>query len=159
MVSIKVIAVGSLTEKFYQNAQDEFLKRLSRFAKVTVLEIKDEKAPQKTSEKMRQNIMEAEAKRALEKIAPSDYVIVLDLGGKMLTSEELAAKMEELMQQSDSLVFVIGGSLGLHSSILSRANFRLCLSKMTFTHNMARIFLLEQLYRGFKIINGEPYHK
>jgi len=159
MIHIKVIAVGSLTETFYTQAQKEYCKRLSRFADISILELEDEKTPQKLSEAMRNKILETEADRVLDKIQTNDYVIALDLNGAALCSEELAQKIDKIMLENDRITFLIGGSLGLHPKLLKRANFSLSLSKMTFTHNMARILLLEQLYRSFKILNGEPYHK
>ena len=155
MVKIKILAVGKLSEKFYRDAQDEFTKRLSRYASVSVIQIEDEKAPQNASPAQQEQIICTEGERLLARLSPQDYLITLDLRGKRLDSLQFA----KATQQNSSVAFAIGGSLGLSGAVLRRADLSLCLSEMTLTHNMARIFLLEQLYRAFKIQNHEPYHK
>ena len=159
MVKIKILAIGKLSEKFYRDAQDEFTKRLSRYASVSILQIEDEKAPQNASSAQQEQIVHAEGERLLARLAPQDYLIALDLRGERLDSLHFAQKTEQIMLQNSSIAFAIGGSLGLSDAVLRRADLSLCLSEMTLTHNMARIFLLEQLYRAFKIQNHEPYHK
>ena len=159
MVKIKILAVGKLSEKFYRDAQDEFTKRLSRYASVSVIQIEDEKAPQYASPAQQEQIICTEGERLLARLSPQDYLITLDLRGKRLDSLQFAKATQQIMLQNSSVAFAIGGSLGLSGAVLRRADLSLCLSEMTLTHNMARIFLLEQLYRAFKIQNHEPYHK
>ena len=153
MVKIKILAVGKLSEKFYRDAQDEFTKRLSRYASVSVIQIEDEKAPQNASPAQQEQIICTEGERLLARLSPQDYLITLDLRGKRLDSLQFAKATQQIMLQNSSVAFAIGGA------VLRRADLSLCLSEMTLTHNMARIFLLEQLYRAFKIQNHEPYHK
>lgn len=159
MLKIKVLCVGDLSESFYKSAQQEYLKRLGRYCDITVCQVPDEKAPGNISGAMEEQIKQRECAKMLDKLRPDDLVVALDLSGKELTSPQLAQRLDGYAMLGKSICFVIGGSLGLSKELLARANERLCLSKMTFTHNMARILLLEQLYRGFKINANEPYHK
>lgn len=159
-MKLRVICVGRLKEKFYTDAVNEFKKRLSRFAEVEIVELADEKAPEKLSDAELEQIKLAEGRRILAKLADGETVVALDIKGVQLSSTELAEKLKNLMLEGKSrIAFIIGGSNGLSSEVLSRADFKLSFSKMTFSHQIFRIMLMEQLYRAFKIINNEPYHK
>ena len=159
-MNITIISVGKIKEKFLKSAIDEYSKRLSRYCKLNIIEVPDEKTPDNASEKEELIIKEKEGDAILKKIRDNMYVIALDLNGKHITSEELAGKLSDLSVQGKSnIAFVIGGSLGIAPQVLSRANYKLCFSKMTFPHQLFRVMLLEQIYRGFRINSGEPYHK
>jgi len=159
-MKLRVICVGRLKEKFYTDAVNEFKKRLSRFAEVEIVELADEKAPEKLSDAELEQIKLAEGRRILGKLADGETVVALDIKGVQLSSTELAEKLKNLMLEGKSrIAFIIGGSNGLSSEVLARADFKLSFSKMTFSHQIFRIMLMEQLYRAFKIINNEPYHK
>ena len=154
-MTVKLICVGRLKEKFYGDACAEFKKRISRFA-----EVADEKAPEQLSKAEMDQVKRAEGERILAKVAPGDYLIAMDLKGEQLTSTEMASRLQGIMNSGGSRIdFVIGGSLGLSPDVLQRADLRLCFGKPTFSHQIFRIMLLEQIYRCFKIINNEPYHK
>lgn len=159
-MKLRVICVGRLKEKFYTDAVNEFKKRLSRFAEVEIVELADEKAPEKLSDAELEQIKLAEGRRILAKLADGETVVALEIRGVQLSSTELAEKLKNLMLEGKSrIAFIIGGSNGLSAEVLSRADFRLSFSKMTFSHQIFRVMLMEQLYRAFKIINNEPYHK
>ncbi|MBQ7061049.1 MAG: 23S rRNA (pseudouridine(1915)-N(3))-methyltransferase RlmH [Clostridia bacterium] len=159
-MKLRIICVGRLKENFYRDAVNEFLKRLSRYAEVELIELADEKAPEKLSSAELEGVRLSEGRRILEKLREGDTVIALDILGKQLSSTELAEKLSGwLLEGRSRLAFVIGGSNGLSAEVLSRADFRLSFSKMTFSHQIFRVMLLEQLYRAFKINAGEPYHK
>lgn len=157
---ITVVCVGKIKEKYFTMGIDEYSKRLSRYCKLEILQVPDEKTPDNASEAEELMIKKKEGERILKNIKDNAYVIALAIEGKMLTSEELADKIDKLGVGGDShIVFVIGGSLGLDDEVLKRADYKLSFSKMTFPHQMMRMVLLEQVYRGYRIINGEPYHK
>lgn len=159
-MDITIIAVGKIKEKYMVQAVKEYSKRLSRYCNLNIIEVEDERAPENLSPKQMEMVKDKEGKRILSKIPPSGYVISLVIDGKSLSSEELSAKMEELMINGiNNITFIIGGSLGLSQEVIDRSNFKLSFSKMTFPHQLMRIILLEQVYRGFKIMRGEPYHK
>ncbi len=159
-MKITVITVGKIKEKYLKNAIAEYSKRLSRYCKLEILEVADEKTPDGASEIVEENIREKEGERILKLIKEDAYVITLEISGKMLTSEELADRIETLgIQGKSHLVFVIGGSIGLGREVLRRSDYALSFSKMTFPHQLMRVILLEQIYRSYRIINGEPYHK
>jgi len=159
-LNIKVVAVGKLKEKYLAAALQEYLKRLGPYAQVEVVEVPDEKTPDKASPGEEELILRKEAEAIGRQIKPGSYVIALAIQGKMLSSEELAGFINDLgVKGRSNVVIVIGGSLGLHETILKRADYQLSFSKMTFPHQLMRVILLEQLYRAFKIIKGEPYHK
>ncbi len=160
MLHVKIAAVGRLKERALQELVGEYAKRLGAYCRLDMVEVADEKAPETLSAAQRDAVMAAEAERLLRHIAPGDYVVVLAIGGDTLSSEDLAARLEKLaVSGRGSLVFLIGGSLGLGPSVLRRADLRLSLSRMTFPHQLARLILTEQLYRAFKINRNEPYHK
>jgi len=156
-MKVKIIAVGKI-QRMYGDIQSEFEKRLSRYARCEIIEVGDEQAPENLSELQRKAVQLTEWEKIEKKLDAKDFLIVLDGTGKMLSSTELADEME-VWQTKGNMVFALGGSLGFHENALKRANYVLSLSKMTFTHSMARTVLLEQIYRGFKIIAKEPYHK
>lgn len=159
-MKITVITVGKIKEKYLKDAIAEYRKRLSRYCKLEILEVADEKTPDGASEIVEENIREKEGERILKLIKEDAYVITLEISGKMLTSEELADRIETLgIQGKSHLVFVIGGSIGLGREVLRRSDYALSFSKMTFPHQLMRVILLEQIYRSYRIINGEPYHK
>ncbi|WP_294354011.1 23S rRNA (pseudouridine(1915)-N(3))-methyltransferase RlmH [uncultured Clostridium sp.] len=159
-MNITVIAVGKLKEKYLKQAIDEYAKRLSRYCKLDIIELQDEKTPDNASEKEELMIKEKEGKAILSKIKDNAYAVAMDLKGKQITSEELASFISNCgVMGNSNIVFVIGGSLGLSDEVIKRANYKLCFSKMTFPHQLFRVMLLEQVYRGFRIINNEPYHK
>jgi len=159
-VNITIVTVGKLKEKYLKMGIEEFSKRLGAYAKVNVVEVADEKAPESLSDADMEIVKKKEAERILAKVGADTYVIALAIEGKMKTSEELAADLESLMTYGRSKVaFVIGGSLGLHDSVIKRADELLSFSKMTFPHQMMKLILLEQVYRAFRIMKNEPYHK
>lgn len=157
---ISVVCVGKIKEKYLKLGIDEFSKRLSKYCKLEVIELDDEKAPENLSDKEMLIIKEKEGKKILSKIKDNSYVIALAIDGKNLSSEELADTINNLgVRGTSHIVFVIGGSLGLSDEVLRRANYKLSFSKMTFPHQLMRLILLEQVYRAYRINNGEPYHK
>ncbi|WP_077329727.1 23S rRNA (pseudouridine(1915)-N(3))-methyltransferase RlmH [Virgibacillus siamensis] len=159
-MNIKIIAVGKLKEKYLKQGIQEYLKRLNSYAKVDIVEVADEKAPENMSEAEMQEVMRKEGERILSNIGQDTYVITLEIEGKMLASEQLAAKMDELATYGKSkIAFVIGGSLGISKDVRHRSDLALSFSKMTFPHQVMRLILLEQVYRAFRIIRNEPYHK
>ncbi|MBS4196456.1 23S rRNA (pseudouridine(1915)-N(3))-methyltransferase RlmH [Lederbergia citri] len=159
-MNITIITVGKLKEKYLKQGIDEYLKRLSAYAKVDIIEIPDEKAPEILSENEMLQVKAKEGSRILSKIHPDAHVIALAIEGKMKTSEEFAERIDHLATYGKSkIVFVIGGSLGLSEDVMKRADETLSFSKMTFPHQLMRLILVEQVYRAFRIIKGEPYHK
>ena len=159
-MKITVLTVGKIKEKYLVQGIAEYSKRLSRYCKLEILEVADEKTPDKASEAVEVQIRDTEGKRLLKYIREDDYVVALAIQGKMLGSVELSKLVENLgIQGKSSLVFVIGGSLGLSDEVLSRADFLLSFSRMTFPHQLMRMILLEQVYRGYRIMMHEPYHK
>ena len=157
-MNIKIISVGKLKEKFWQDAAKEYEKRLSRYCKTEIIEIPDRKNPDLSSEKLCLEVMEKEGAEILSKIK-NEYVIALCIEGKKLSSESLAEKIEEIKNTKGAVTFVIGGSLGLSKEVKERADFKLSFSDMTFPHAIAKVLLLEQVYKAFKINSGESYHK
>ncbi len=159
-MKITIVAVGKVKEKFYRSAVEEFEKRLSRYCRLEVTEVADEQTPDGASEALERQIKEKEGQRILKQVREGDWVCALAIEGKMLDSVELSRKIEELGIGGEShLVFVIGGSLGLSAQVLERADFLLSFSKMTFPHQLMRVILLEQIYRSYRIMRKEPYHK
>lgn len=157
---ITVVAVGKIKEKFYQDAIAEYSKRLSRYCRLEIVQVADEKTPDGASPALEEQIKEKEGRRILESIKDGSFVIALAIDGTAPDSVELAKKVENWgISGVSHLVFVIGGSLGLSREVLARADYRLSFSRMTFPHQLMRVILLEQLYRSYRIIQGEPYHK
>ena len=159
-MKITVITVGKIKEKYLRDAIAEYTKRLSRYCKLEIIEVADEKTPDQAGETVEEQIRDKEGERILKYIRDDMYVITLEIDGKMLSSEELADKINMLgIQGQSSVAFVIGGSIGLGREVLKRSDYALSFSKMTFPHQLMRVILLEQVYRSYRIINGEPYHK
>lgn len=158
-MNINIVAVGSIKEKFFKDAVSEYAKRLSRYVKLNIIEVKDEKTPAMASALEEEKIKEVEAERILSKL-PNGYVVALTIDGKKYSSEELAKRMEKYdILSKGNLSFIIGGSLGLHKNVIDRADEKLSFSEMTFPHQLMRVILLEQIYRAYRIRNNEPYHK
>lgn len=155
-----IVTVGKIKEKYLKDAIAEYSKRLSKYCKLEIIEVADEKTPDNASEVVEEMIRDKEAERILKYIKDDAYVITLEINGKQLSSEELANKIDILgIQGTSHIVFVIGGSIGLGKDVLKRSDYALSFSKMTFPHQLMRVVLLEQIYRSYRIINGEPYHK
>jgi 23S rRNA (pseudouridine1915-N3)-methyltransferase len=154
-----VVCVGRLREKGYAAAAEEYLKRLSRYGKTEIVELPDLPEPANASDADRAQVMEKEGQSILARLKPADHVIALCIDGPQFTSEAFAARVSQLEMRGKRIVFVIGGSLGLSPAVIQRADEKLSLSKMTFPHQLARVLLLEQLYRACKINAGERYHK
>jgi len=156
---IKIISVGKIKEKYLQEGIDEYAKRLSRYVQLDMIEVNDERAPENLSQKEKTIIKDKEADRILSKL-DNDFIIALDMKGKNFDSIQLAKKIRDTFSyQSSNIAFIIGGSLGLSQVILQKANLKLSFSKLTFPHQLMKLILLEQIYRSFRIINNEPYHK
>ena len=156
-MNIKVIAVGKIKEQYLKDAIKEYEKRLSSFCTFSVVEVQ---AEQITDEALSEKYKELEAERILQAIKPNSFVITLEIKGKQLSSEAFAEKLKEIANDGiNDVSFIIGGANGLHKNVTDISSFKLSFSSMTFTHQMARIILLEQLYRSFKILKNEPYHR
>ena len=159
-MNISIITVGKLKEKYLKQGIAEYTKRLSSYAKIEIIELPDEKAPENLSETDMLIVKQKEGERILSKIAPDTHVIALAIEGSMKSSEQLADTLDRLATYGKSKVaFVIGGSLGLSDEVMKRSNEALSFSKMTFPHQLMRLILVEQIYRAFRINRGEPYHK
>lgn len=159
-MNISIITVGKLKEKYLKMGIDEYAKRLGSYAKIDLIEVADEKAPEQLSDAEMEIVKKKEAERILAKIGQDTYVIALAIDGKQKTSEQMAKDIESLMTYGRSKVaFVIGGSLGLHDDVLKRADEQQSFGKMTLPHQLMKLVLIEQIYRSFRIIKGEPYHK
>ena len=159
-MKITLVTVGKIKEKFFEDAIKEYSKRLSRYCKLEILQVADEKTPEGASEAVELQIKEKEGQRILSLIRDDAYVIALAIEGKMLDSEELAERIEKLgVSGISQIVFVIGGSLGLSAQVMKRADYALSFSRMTFPHQLMRVVLLEQIYRSYRIMNLQPYHK
>lgn len=159
-MKIKVVTVGKLKEKYLKDGIAEYSKRISRFAKFEMIELSDEKTPDKASESENQKILEIEGQRILSKIADRDFVIVLAIEGKTFFSEEFSKQLEETsIKGFSTLTFIIGVSLGLSSSVKNRANLSVSFGRLTLPHQLMRLVLVEQIYRAFTIQQGFPYHK
>lgn len=159
-MNISIVTVGKLKEKYLKSGIEEYTKRLGSYCKISEIEVADEKAPEQLSDADMEIVKKKEGDRILAKISADAYVIALAIDGKMKTSEQLAKDLEFLMTYGRSkVVFVIGGSLGLHDEVLKRADEKLSFSKMTFPHQLMKLILVEQVYRAFRIMKNEPYHK
>ena len=159
-MNITLICVGRLKEKYWKDAVSEYEKRLSRYCRLKIEEVADEPAPEQLHDGDRERVMAKEAERIRKKIPSGSYIAALAVEGKAFSSEELSAWMDRLWTGSvSSLTLIIGGSLGIHPSLLKEADILLSFSRMTFPHQLMRVITLEQLYRAFKISSGEPYHK
>ncbi|MDO5392035.1 MAG: 23S rRNA (pseudouridine(1915)-N(3))-methyltransferase RlmH [Eubacteriales bacterium] len=159
-MNIRILSVGKIKEKYLRDGIAEYSKRLGRYCKLSFSQVSDEKTPDGASQAQEEAIRKTEGERLLKQIKDSDYVIALALDGKMMDSPTLASHLEKLTVQGNSTIdFVIGGSLGLSDEVLRRADEKLCFSLMTFPHQLMQMILLEQIYRSYRIINHEPYHK
>ena len=159
-MNILIITVGKLKEKYLKQGVEEYVKRLSAYAKVVIIEVADEKAPEELSDLEMAQVKQREGQRLLAKISPDTHVIALAINGNMQSSEELADTLDKLATYGKSkIAFIIGGSLGLSDEVLQRANEQLSFSRMTFPHQLMRLLLVEQISRAFRINRGEPYHK
>lgn len=159
-MKITIVTVGKIKEKYLKDAIAEYSKRLSKYCKLEIIEVADEKTPDNASAVVEEQIRAKEAERILKHVKEDAYVITLEIHGKQLTSEELADKIEKLgVQGTSHIMLIIGGSIGLGEEVLRRSDFALSFSKMTFPHQLMRVILLEQIYRSYRIISGEPYHK
>lgn len=157
---ITLVTVGKMKEKYLRDAVAEYAKRLGKYCKLEIIEVADEKTKESASELEETLVRSKEGERILRHVRDEAYVFTLEIQGKQITSEELADKLERLGVQGKShIMFIIGGSIGLGKEVLERSDFALSFSRMTFPHQLMRVILLEQIYRGFRIINGEPYHK
>ena len=159
MLNIQVICIGKIKEKYLKDAINEYSKRLSKYCKLEILELPDEKIPDKLSEKSIDEIKEKECSNIISHFKKDSYKIALDLTGKQLSSVDFSKKLEDISLINSNITFVIGGSLGLNENLLTTCQEKICFSKMTFPHQLIRVFLLEQIFRGFKISNNETYHR
>ena len=150
---IKIICIGKIKEQFYRDAIEEYLKRLSKYTKLELIELNDINSDNTNI------ILEKERDEILSKIKEKDYIITLEIEGKELDSIELSNKINELQINNSNITFIIGGSYGIHQDIKNMSNYKLSFSKLTFPHQLFRVMLLEQIYRSFKILNNETYHK
>ena len=158
-MNINIICVGKIKEKYFQGAIEEYSKRLSRFARLTITEVADEKIPDNASEKECEIVKSREGEKILSRLGDSSYVITLCIEGKEMSSEALAGKIADISMISSNITFIIGGSLGLSDTVKSKSQLRLSFGQMTLPHQLMRVVLLEQIYRAFKINNNESYHK
>lgn len=159
-MKLTLVTVGKLKEKYLKEGIEEYSKRLSRFCELQIIEVEDEQAPENLSLSQEAIVKKKEAERIIKKVKDGSVLILLDLKGKKLSSEGFADKLNSFFISGKSnITFVIGGSLGLSEELIQRADYRICLSDMTFPHQLVRLILLEQIYRAFKILNGETYHK
>lgn len=160
MLHINIICVGKLKEKYLQDAISEYSKRLSRYCILNIIELSDEKLPSNLNDSLINQIKEKESNNIISHIDKNSYVIALDLKGKQYSSEDFSEKISNIaLNSSSSITFIIGGTLGLSQNVLKYSNELVCFSKMTFPHQLIRIFLLEQIFRSFKILNNETYHR
>lgn len=159
MLYVNVVCVGKVKEKFFRDAIDEYSKRLSKYCKLEITELPDEKIPDKLNESVINEVKQKECNNIISHLKKDSYVIALDLKGKEFSSEDFSKKLDSISMQNSKITFIIGGSLGLTDKLLSLCNEKICFSKMTFPHQLIRIFLIEQIYRAFKISSGESYHK
>ena len=159
-VKIDIVCVGKIKEKYFTMAINEYSKRLSKYIKLNIIEVADEQTPDGASKAVEEEIKKKEADRILKNIKPDTFVVTLEIKGEMLDSVSLSKKIEDIgVRGFGNIAFVIGGSLGLYESVSKRSNYKLSFSKMTFPHQLMRVILLEQIYRAYRILNNEPYHK
>lgn len=159
MLNLNIVCVGKIKEKYLKDAIGEYSKRISKFCNINIVEVDDEKLPSKIYPTTIEEIKNKECKKITNALKKDSYIIALDLSGKQLTSEEFAGKISDISVNGNSTIsFIIGGTLGLTNEILDLADFKLSFSKMTFPHQLIRVFMLEQIFRGFKILNNETYH-
>ena len=158
MISINIICIGKIKEKYLKDAIEEYSKRLSKYCKLNILELQDEKVPVPLNESIAKQIKQKECKLIESYIPEKSYKIALDLNGNQLSSEEFSKKIDEVSLSNSKITLIIGGTLGFDENFLEKMDYIICFSKMTFPHQLIRVFLLEQLFRSFKISNNETYH-
>ena len=158
-MNINIICIGKLKEKYLKDAVDEYSKRLTRFANLQIIELPDEKIPERSSDKIEEKILKKEGELILSKLKKDSFIIAMCVEGKLISSEELAATIKNVSQTSSNITFIIGGSLGLSDSVKKCAHTRISFGKITLPHQLMRVILLEQIYRAFRIMKNEPYHK
>lgn len=158
-MNILIICVGKLKEKYLKDAIDEYSKRLSKFASVEISEIPDQKIPEKSNDKIDAQILEKEGAQILSKIKPDSFVIAMCIEGNLVSSEDIAKKLNDITMTKSHITFIIGGSLGLSNEVKKRADFKMSFGKITLPHQLMRVVLTEQIYRAFKINANESYHK
>ncbi len=159
MLNVNIICIGSLKERYFTDAVNEYTKRLTRYCKINIIELSEEKIADKATDAQIENTLKKEGEKILSKISGSDYVIAMCIEGKNLSSQELSQKLNDISMSSGTVDFVIGGSWGLSEKIKNRADFKLSVSKMTFPHQLFRVMLCEQIYRAFSITANAKYHK
>ena len=159
MLNINIVCVGKIKENYLKDAIAEYSKRLSRFCNLNIIELQDEELPEKLNDSVINEVKNKECNKMIQAIKKDSYIICLDLKGKDFSSEEFSKKLDNIaLNFNSSITFIIGGTLGLNQEILSLSSEKICFSKMTFPHQLIRVFLLEQLFRAFKISNNETYH-
>ena len=159
MLNINIVCIGKIKENYLKDAISEYSKRLNKFCNLNIIELSDEKLPSKLNDSIISEIKNKECNKIIQNIKKDSYVICLDLKGKQFSSEEFSGKLDNIaLNFNSSITFIIGGTLGLNDEVLSLASEKICFSKMTFPHQLIRVFLLEQLFRAFKISNNETYH-
>lgn len=159
MLNINIICVGKVKESYFKDAINEYSKRLSKYCNLKIIELPDEKLPNKIYDSTIEEVKNKECRKIIETIKKDSYVICLDLKGKEMSSEEFSKKIENIsLNFNSTITFIIGGTLGMTNELLNMANEKICFSKMTFPHQLFRVFLLEQIFRAFKISNNETYH-
>ncbi len=160
MLTINIVCIGKIKENYLKEAVAEYSKRLIKYCNLKLIELPDEKLPNNLSVAIEEDIKQKECKNIIAHLKKDSYIICLDLKGKQLSSEEFSKKIEEIsLNSNSSITFIIGGTLGLTKEILDISNESICFSKMTFPHQLIRVFLLEQIFRAFKISKGETYHR
>lgn len=159
MLNIHIVCVGKIKEKYLKDAILEYSKRLSKYCKLEIIELQDEKIPDKLNSSLENEIKNKECLNILNHLPKDSFNIALDLKGKEFSSEEFSEKLDSLSMENSHICFIIGGSLGLTKELLDKCNLKICFSKMTFPHQLIRVFLLEQIFRAFKISHGETYHR
>ncbi len=158
MLSINIVCIGKIKENYLKEAIEEYSKRISKYCNIKIIELQDEKLPDKMYQSLLDGVKEKECSKIKENLKKDSYIIALDLKGKEYSSEEFSKKIEDVSITNSSITFIIGGTLGLNDEIRKLANEKICFSKMTFPHQLIRVFLLEQIYRAFKISKNETYH-
>ena len=159
MLAIQIVCIGKIKEKYLQDAINEYSKRLSKYCKLVITELPDEKIPDKLNDTLPEQIKEKECAKIVNSVKKDSYIIALDLKGTEFSSEDFSKKIDEISMENSNITFIIGGSLGLTKDLLNQCNLKVSFSKMTFPHQLFRVFLLEQIFRAFKISHGETYHK
>ena len=159
MLNINIVCIGKIKEHYLKSAIEEYSKRLSKYCKLNILELPDEKIPDRLNPSLSLEIKSKESHNILSHLKKDSYLIALDLTGTEYSSEDFSKDIERISMENSSITFIIGGSLGMTDSLLNICNKKICFSKMTFPHQLIRLFLLEQIFRAFKISNGETYHR